>query len=75
MLYLFPVLVKKSKITPEIVTLVPELDPDYEGTPPKGWKTIDYSKSGVLGDPTKASREKGEKWFNIIIKECLKKIK
>jgi len=74
MMYLFPSLVRVQEIKPEIVTLVPELDPDFDGNPPKTWKTIKFSKSGVLGDPTKATKSKGEAWFKIIIKECLNRI-
>lgn len=74
MMYLFPSLVKFSEITPEIVTIVPELDPNYEGQSLSSWKTSEFSKSGVIGDPTKATKEKGEAWLEIIIKQCMKHV-
>jgi creatinine amidohydrolase len=44
--------------------------------PGKGeWRTIDYSKSGVLGDPTKATAEKGQKYFEQIVSGLLNELK
>jgi creatinine amidohydrolase len=75
MLYLEPSLVARERITDDIVKYVPRLDPQSENPLPDGWKTINYSKSGVIGDPTKATAEKGEKIFQALTKKITKKIK
>ncbi|MHC1591853.1 MAG: creatininase family protein [Candidatus Helarchaeales archaeon] len=72
MLYLHPDLVKKEKINSSMVNLVPELDPMSATPGPAEWKTMKFSKTGVLGDPTVATREKGEKWFKLIVNECIR---
>lgn len=69
MLYLEPNLVRKEKINDEIVKYVPLLDPQSEQRPPNGWKTINLSKWGVIGDPRKATKEKGEKIFKILVQK------
>ena len=65
MLYLRPELVKEKEIR------------KHEFSWPKadGWKTIDYSKSGVLGDPTKASKEKGEEYFKALVEKTIQALK
>ena len=57
MLHIHPELVRKKLIKKHEFT--------FPGK--KQWKTIDYSKSGVLGDPTKASPEKGKAYFKRIV--------
>lgn len=61
MLYLHPKRVRASKIR------------KFMYRKPEGgrWKTIDYSASGVLGDPTKADRKKGKKYFKEITEKIL----
>lgn len=68
MLYLHPELVKMDNLTPSDITYTPELDPNYSKKTIKEWKTRDFCKSGILGDPSHASREKGKLWFNRLIK-------
>ena len=75
MLFLHPDLVKLNKIIVENVKYVPELDPCFEGERPKEWKSIDFNSCGILGDPFKASKEKGEKWFNLIINKITKELR
>lgn len=74
MLYLFPSKVKLERITQDHCKYVPELDPCYEGLRPKKWKTIDLNPHGILGDPLKATREKGKKWCELIINDILNSI-
>lgn len=68
MLYLFPDLVlmdKARKELPEKLTKLPyfkKFDKPYIG-----WLTKDISSSGVIGDPTKATKEKGEKFAKAAI--------
>jgi len=66
MLYLAENLVRKDKMVKE----EPKF-PDFEllltGRP--------WMKSGVMGDPFKASKEKGEEIFNIFLDNLIKKIK
>lgn len=69
MLYLEPNLVRSEKITDEIVKYVPQLDPQSKKQPPNGWKTINFSKSGVIGDPRKATPKKGEKIFQNLVQK------
>ena len=66
MLFLFP---KKVRIN-EIKVF------DYEipGADTDDWKTIDHSKSGVIGDAKKASAKKGKEYFDQIIDGILKEI-
>lgn len=65
MLYLYPEKVRIKKIK------------DFEYRIPKveSWRTIDYSKSGVIGDAINASIEKGGKYFKKIVDEILKEIR
>jgi creatinine amidohydrolase len=68
MLHLFPDLVKMEKAQkelPEKLTRLPffrKFDKPYIA-----WLTKDISSSGVIGDPTKASKEKGEKFAQAAI--------
>ena len=63
MLYLFPNLVRQSKITKH------KLSPDYlsskiisyEKNIKKAWLTNELSKNGIIGDPTNASAPSKEK--------------
>jgi creatinine amidohydrolase len=75
MLYLYPKLVKSDKIKKH------QLSPDaksknvisYEKTIKRAWNTTDLSKSGIIGDPTKASALKGKKILEVT-SNTLKKI-
>lgn len=75
MLYLYPEDVKMSKLKKSDVEYVPEIDPNYEGAKIRNWKTISFSKSGVLGDPKLATSKKGELWFNSLIEKIKSSIK
>ncbi|MEM3586585.1 MAG: creatininase family protein [Candidatus Jordarchaeaceae archaeon] len=75
MLYLEPKLVRVEKITDEIVKYVPPLDPQSKEKPPNEWRTINFSKSGVIGDPTKATMEKGEKIFHTLVQKIADSLK
>ncbi|WXG39957.1 MAG: creatininase family protein [Candidatus Freyarchaeum deiterrae] len=75
MLYLEPHLVRREKITEDIVKYVPQVDPQSEEPLPDGWKTINFSKSGVIGDPTKATAEKGEKIFHLLVQKITETLK
>lgn len=44
---------------------------DYSETVPFGWITRDVSRNGVIGDPSKASKEEGEKWIRSVTKMLL----
>ena len=74
MLYLYPELVNMKKLTNKDVKYVPFLDPNYEKEKLKEWKTIDYNKRGILGDPFHASVKKGELWYNYLIKNIKKSL-
>ncbi|MFH1125979.1 MAG: creatininase family protein [Candidatus Altiarchaeota archaeon] len=65
MLYLHPEKVRKKKIRKHRFIFPGKVE----------WRTIDYSKSGVLGDPTKATAEKGKKYFNQIISGIMEELK
>ena len=75
MLHLYPKLVKSDKIKKH------QLSPDakskkvisYEKTIKRAWNTTDLSKSGIIGDPTKASALKGKKILEVTL-NTLKKI-
>ena len=75
MLYLYPELVKINKLSEEDIVYIPFLDPNYVKKKPKNWKTIHYSKSGILGDPYQATIEKGKKWFEIIVTKIIDSIR
>lgn len=64
MLYLCPERVRMDKIK------------EFEYAIPKGenWCTIDYSKSGVIGDAINASEDKGEEYFKRIVDEIVEEI-
>jgi len=68
MLYLFPEKVKMNHLKESDVKYVPSLDPNYKNKKLTNWKTINLSKSGVLGDPFHATSIKGKLWFNCLIK-------
>ena len=75
MLYLFPELVKLNKFKTH------EYSSDYkskkiisfEKNIKKSWLTEEISKSGIIGNPIKANKEKGRKIIDKII-NCLNKI-
>ena len=69
MLYLYPEMVKMKKLKKKHIKYVPFLDPNYEKEKIKDWKTKDYNKYGILGDPYHASTNKGKLWFNILIEK------
>ena len=69
MLYLYPELVKMNNLKIKDVKYVPHLDPNYENEKLKDWKTTDYNKNGVLGDPFYATPEKGKLWFTALIEK------
>ena len=75
MLYLYPKLVKLNKI--EKHQLSPDINSkdiiSYEKTIKRAWNTTDLSKSGIIGDPTKASALKGKKILEVTL-NTLKKI-
>ncbi|MBN1214337.1 MAG: creatininase family protein [Candidatus Lokiarchaeota archaeon] len=75
MMYLYPKKVKIQNLKKKDIVYVPSLDPNFENEKPKDWKTIQFSKSGVLGDPLHANKRKGNIWFENIVKNALKKIK
>jgi creatinine amidohydrolase len=63
MLYLFPELVQMTDAVKELPEdfLKSTYFKNLDGTPYVSWLTKDVSKSGVIGDPMTATREKGEK--------------
>ena len=75
MLYLFPHLVRESKISKH------KLSPDYlssktisyEKKIKKAWLTNELSKNGIIGDPTNANAIKGKKIVDKVL-ISLKKI-
>jgi len=69
MLYLYPKKVKMHKLRKEYVKYVPSLDPNYEKVKLKNWKTINFNKYGILGDPYYATPEKGKLWFNSLVQK------
>ena len=69
MLYLYPELVKMKKLKKKHIKYVPVLDPNYEKEKIDDWKTINYNKYGILGDPFHASATKGKLWFTILIEK------
>ena len=75
MLYLYPELVKMNKLSKNDTKYVPFLDPNYKKGEKKDWKTINYSKSGILGDPFHATVRKGDLWFSSLIKNMKSSIK
>jgi len=62
------------KALPSQVKYMPELDPAYEGERPINWKTLNFNEYGILGDPLLATREKGEKRFDLIIRDIIRAI-
>ena len=69
MLFLFPEMVKMKKLRKKHIKYVPVLDPNYEKEKIEDWKTVNYNKYGILGDPFHASPTKGKLWFNILIEK------
>ena len=69
MLYLYPEKVNIKNLKKNDIKYVPFLDPNCKNKKATDWKTINLSKSGVLGDPSHATPEKGEKWFIILIEK------
>lgn len=69
MMHLFPKGVKMNNLKRSDAKYVPYLDPNYKFEKPSRWKTKNLSRSGILGDPFHASKEKGEIWFNIVIEK------
>ena len=63
MLYLFPSLVRQSKISKH--TLSPDYlsskTISYEKNIKKAWVTKELSKSGIIGDPRKSNAQIGKK--------------
>lgn len=52
----------------------PKLEFDHEPEFPFAWNTHDLTRTGVLGDPTKASKEKGEKLWEAGIERLKERI-
>ena len=76
MLALLPELVKMDKAVAEYPPEQPEgslLSP--EGKLPFAWVTRDISKSGVIGDPTTATKEKGDRILESVSDGWVKAIK
>lgn len=65
MLYLHPEKVRNSKIRKQ----------DFKFPGKDKWRMLDYSKSGVLGDPTKATAEKGKRYFHQVASGLMKELK
>jgi creatinine amidohydrolase/Fe(II)-dependent formamide hydrolase-like protein len=63
-MYLRPELVKREEIRKH----------DFKWPERDGWRMVDYSKSGVLGDPTAASVGKGEEYFNELVEKTVELI-
>lgn len=40
-----------------------------------GWRTIDYSDSGVIGEASDANQHKGRKYFELIVESLIKEIR
>jgi len=68
MLFLHPEIVRMDRLKKKDVVYYPKLDPNYNSEKIKNWKTIDFSESGILGDPYHATKEKGKLWFNRLLK-------
>lgn len=75
MLYLYPNRVHMNKLTPNDVFYIPALDPNCSEKKRNAWKTSDFSKSGILGDPYHASVEKGKIWFDHLLEKAKQLIK
>lgn len=65
MLHLHPDLVRKDKIQ----------TCDFRWPDKDDWKTKDCSESGVLGDPTQASAEKGKEYLERIVATLLEELR
>ena len=74
MMFLYPNLVKYKKISPNLIS--PDYKSNniisYEKTIKRAWNTQDISKSGIIGDPTKANQEKGKKILKIAVNNIIK---
>ena len=75
MLYLYPEKVQFNKLKREYIKYVPQLDPEYMGDRIKNWKTIELNVHGILGDPLKATREKGRIWFEYLTQNIISNLK
>lgn len=65
MLYLHPKKVRNSKIRRH----------DFKFPGKDKWRMLEYSKSGVLGDPTQATAEKGKRYFHQVASGLMKELK
>tara|TARA_Y100001935_G_scaffold250273_1_gene250113 strand:+ start:173 stop:934 length:762 start_codon:yes stop_codon:yes gene_type:complete len=74
MMFLYPNLVKYKKISSNLIS--PDYKSNniisYEKKIKRAWNTQDISKSGIIGDPTKANKEKGKKILKIAVNNILK---
>lgn len=76
MLALLPEQVKMDLAIPEYPRdLAPNSLLSMEGKLPFAWVTRDLSESGVMGDPTVASKEKGDRILNSLVEGWLQVIK
>ena len=75
MLFLYPKMVKFNKLKKNVVKYIPFLDPNYDNKKSEEWKTINYNKYGILGDPFHATYKKGEIWFKLLIEKIKLKVK
>ncbi|MEA3254310.1 MAG: creatininase family protein [Candidatus Altiarchaeota archaeon] len=64
MLYLYPERVRVNEIK-GFKYKIPERE---------GWRTIDYSSSGVIGDAVNASADKGEQYFRKLVDEIVEEV-
>ena len=65
MMYLFPEKVREDKIE-RFRYRIPEGD---------GWRTKNYSETGVIGDAIEASAERGKQYFDKIVNELVEEIR
>ena len=68
-------MVKFNKLKKNVVKYVPFLDPNYKDNKIEEWKTINYNKYGILGDPFHATSKKGEMWFKLLIEKIKLQVK
>ena len=75
MLYFYPKLVRKSNIKKS--KLSPDVSSNkilsYEKSIKKAWLTEELTKNGIIGDPSNATKDKGEKISDIVV-DYIKKI-
>ncbi len=72
MMALLPELVHEDRLVCEFPQGIPDEDEllSLEGKLPFAWLTKEISRSGVMGNATTASREKGEKLLASLVKGC-----